>query len=103
MTAYNEKRDEIMDWIQEYLWAPLVPVAVWLWTMLHRHDKEISEVQTAQEGLTAAVDEARTSRKAIYDKIETVRTELSTQHEQLRKDQRDDFKDLHKAIAGLGK
>lgn len=103
MIASSKNGNKTMDWIQDYLWAPLVPVAFWLWRMLHRHDKEIGECQTAQEGLTAAVDEARESRKEIYDKIETVRTELTGQHEQLRKDQREDFKDLHTAITGLGK
>ena len=103
MTTNSQNGNEVMDWIQEYLWAPLVPIAFWLWRMLHRHDREIGECQTAQEGLTASVDEAREGRKQIYDKIETVRTELSEQHNQLRKDQRDDFKDLHKAITSIGK
>lgn len=104
MNEGNRKsRDELMDWLLQYLWAPLVLVCGYFWRMLHRHDKEIAEVSAAHESTVAAINDAKTGRKEIYDKIETVRKDLTEQHNQLRKDQREDFKDLHKAIAGIGK
>ncbi len=98
-----QTRNQLMEWIMEYIWAPFLIVVAAGWKMLHRHDKEIGECQSAQEGLTEAVDEARTSRKEIYDKIETVRTELTEQHTTIRKEQREDFKEIRELIGGMSK
>jgi hypothetical protein len=85
----------------QYLWTPLVLVLVGVWKMLHRHDKEIAACVAAHEGLAQSTEEAKGSRKEIYDKIETVRKDLTAQHTTLRKEIREDFKETRKAIASL--
>jgi hypothetical protein len=85
-----------MDWITENMWAPLVPLAFWLWRMIHRHDKELAVVKEA-------ISDSSGGRKAIYDKIESVRLELASQHATLRKEQREDFKEIRDLIVNGGK
>jgi hypothetical protein len=87
----------------EYLWTPLVALFGYLWASIHKVEKKVVEHDTQIETILTAVDEARSSRKEIYDKVDTVRLELTEQHNTLRKEQREDFKDLHNAIAKIGK
>jgi len=92
-----------MEWIADNLWAPLVPVALWLWRMLHNHDKELEALKGHQKQIDESIKEGSTGRKQIYDKIESVRQELTGQHALLRKDQREDFKEIRDLIANNGK
>lgn len=87
-----------MELVLQYIWAPIGAWLVATTKVLYRHGNSIATIQTTQESLSTAVEEARTSRKEIYDKIETTRTELTQQQETLRKDQREDFKEIRDLI-----
>ena len=92
-----------MDWIIDYIWAPFVLAVAGIWRMLHRHDREIASIITAHDGLTEEVIKATEGRKVIYDQIETVRGELTEQHNTLRKEQREDFKEIRDLIVNGNK
>jgi len=97
-TNFTKILEQKMELILQYVWAP---IAVWLAGLskvLHSHGTKMAAMETTQENLSTAVDEARSSRKEIYDKVETVRTELTQQHEVLRKEQREDFKEIRDLI-----
>jgi len=87
-----------MELILQYVWAPIVLALLAIWRMLHRHDKEIEACSIAHERTEIGLKEAKAGRKAIYDKIETVRSDLTKQHADLRKDQREDFKEIRDLI-----
>ena len=69
-----------MDIMLEYLWTPLVLVVLAIGKMLHRHDKEL--VACAEH--------------------QSVRNDLTKQRMLLRKEQREDFQEIRKAIAKIG-
>ena len=87
-----------MELVLQYIWAPIAAWLVALSKLLHGHGKDIATIRTNQENLSTAVEEAKTSRKEIFNKIESTRTELTTQHETLRKEQREDFKEIRDLI-----
>lgn len=91
---WNQK----MELVLQYVWAPIAAWLVGLSKLLHGHGKDIATIKATQENLSTAVEEARSSRKDIFDKIETTRTELTSQHETLRREQREDFKEIRDLI-----
>ncbi len=95
--------EQKMELILQYIWAPAMAWLVGVSKVLHGHGNKIAAMETTQENLSTAVDEARGSRKEIYDKVETVRTELTAQHEVLRKEQREDFKEIRDLIVNGNK
>ena len=98
------------DLFLEYLWTPLVALFAFLWNETSKVKEEVKEVkiavaehETQIETIITAVDEARNSRKEIFDKVDATRIESTTQAENIRKEQREDFKEIRKLIAGIGK
>jgi len=87
----------------EYLWTPLVAAFGYLWASLHKVDKRVKACETQIETIVTAVDEARTSRKEIYDKVDATRVEATSQVAEIRKEQRADFKEIRDLIASIGK
>ncbi len=96
-------REQVMELILQYMWTPLVALAVGFYKILHRHEREIANCAASQENLMTSVDEARQSRKEIYDRVDSVRTDLTAQHTKLRDEQREDFKEIRKMIGLIGK
>lgn len=103
-------KDTLLGFFLEYLWTPLIAAFGFLWYTTAKAQEEVKEVkisvagcETQIDAILTAVDEARTGRKEIYDKVETVRSELTHQHSTLRKEQREDFKEIRKLIATIGK
>ena len=64
---------------------------------------DVTECQTLIETMSTAVDEARTSRKEIYDKVDATRVEGTKLVAEIRKEQREDFKEIRDLIATIGK
>lgn len=95
--------DQAMQLFMEYLWAPILALFAYLWTAVHRVEKKTTEHDVQIGAIVTAVAEAKTSRKEIYDKVETVRAESSAQHSTLRKEQREDFKELRELVSTLKK
>jgi hypothetical protein len=99
----NFMAKQIMDAILNYLWTPLVLAAGKLWHKSHNNTKDIESLADSHETLRKEITDAKVSRTAIYDKIEAVRMELAGQHATLRKEQREDFQEVRKAISNIGK
>ncbi len=98
-----------MDWVQ-YAWTPLVAVAGVLWRILwgiqktvSAHDAQIAVMEETCSTLKSSNDDARLARKEIFTTIADARKENETQHATLRKEQRQDFKEIRDAIAAIGK
>lgn len=103
-------KDTIVGLFFEYLWTPLIAAFGFLWHTTAKVQEEVKEVkiglaecETQIDTILTAVGEARNSRKEIYDKVEDVRTELTDQHSNLRKEQREDFKEIRDMISTIGK
>ena len=93
-----------MELVLQYVWAPIAAWLVGLSKLLHGQGRDLATIKTTQENLSAAVEEAKNSQKDILDKVETVRTELTAQHNTLRVEQREDFKEIRDLIInGNGK
>lgn len=92
-----------MELILQYVWAPIVLALLAIWRMLHRHEKEIEQCSDAHVRTEIGLKEAKEGRKEIYDKIETVRSDLTAQHSSLRADQREDFKEIRDLISNMSK
>jgi len=91
-----------MELIITYMWTPLVVVAAGFYRILARHDREITAMATTQESLANDVIDARKSRSAIFDKVEQNRKEFTEQTTELRKEQREDFKEIRDLIGKIG-
>jgi len=92
----------------EYAWGLLVPIAGVFWNSLRglqkqvgEHGEQLATITETAETLEEHVTEARVGRKEIFDKIELTRKEATRQHEQLRKEQRQDFAAIRKSIERL--
>lgn len=103
-------KDQIFELLLEYLWTPLVGAIGFLWHLTSAVKDEVKEVKiivaehdTQIETILTAVDEARVSRKEIYDKVHATRVEATTQVETIRKEQREDFKEIRELISSIGK
>ena len=96
-------KDQAWQLLLEYLWTPLIAAIAYVWAHLHTVDKRVAECETQIETIVTAVDEARVSRKEIYDKVDATRVEATSQVETIRKEQREDFKEIRDLIAGIGK
>lgn len=95
---FTKFAEQKMELVLQYVWAPIAAWLVGISRVLHGHGKSLASMQATQHNLSTAVEEARSSRKDIFDKIETTRTELTQQHETLRKEQREDFKEIRDLI-----
>ena len=96
-------KDQAWQLLLEYLWAPIIGAIGFVWAHLHTVDKRVTECETQIETIVTAVDEARTSRKEILNKVDATRVEATTQVETIRKEQREDFKEIRDLIATIGK
>jgi hypothetical protein len=85
----------------EYLWAPAAALFVYFWSWVHRVDNRVASCEVQIDTIVAAVDRAQSARREIYDKVESVRADLTKQHSTLRKEQREDFKEIRKLVATL--
>lgn len=110
MKGKTTMKDQIWQLLLEYLWTPLVAAFAFLWSLTTKVQEEVKEVkivvaehETQIETILTAVDEARTSRREIYDKVDATRVEATTQAETIRKEQREDFKEIRELISSIGK
>jgi len=95
-------REQFVELILEYLWTPLLVLFGYLWRSIHRVEKKVVEHDTQIDTILTAVNEARKSRKDIFDHVEQNRKEFTQQTTVLRKEQREDFKEIREAIAKIG-
>lgn len=103
-------KDTIVGLFFEYLWTPLIAAFGFLWHTTAKVQEEVKEVkvglaecETQIGTILTAVDEARTSRKEIFDKVDATRVEATNQVETIRKEQREDFKEIRDMISTIGK
>lgn len=89
--------------LMEYIWTPLVGAFGYLWLHLHKVDKRVQVCETQIDTITDIAEAASVSRKEIYDKVDATRIESTKQVETIRKEQREDFKEIRDLIAGIGK
>jgi len=102
------RKRPVVDFVQFAWGLMLVPLGV-IWRALNGvqatvgdHEARIAVMQETCTSLTESVDEARKAQGAIFNKIESIRLESVVQNETLRKEQREDFKEIRKAIAAIG-
>jgi hypothetical protein len=103
MKGITQMKDQAWALIVEYFWAPVVGALTYVWARIHGVDMRVASCEIQIDTIVTSVDEAKISRREIYDKIETVRSELGEQHVILRKEQRADFKEIRTLIASIGK
>ena len=104
MNRMKEKitmKEQAWAFILDYFWAPVVTAIVALWAAIHKVDKKVvkqtSDLNSACEDISAFGD----SCEKIYDKIDNVRKDLTEQHSTLRKEQREDFKEIRELIGSM--
>lgn len=97
-----------MDYVQFAWGLMLVPLGV-IWRALNgvqatvgAHEAQLAVMEETCTSLSQSIDEARKAQGAIFNKIEATRVESVSQNETLRKEQREDFKEIRKAIAAIG-
>ena len=89
--------EKFLDW----LWTPLVALFAFLYQKTHRNSTNIEILIQSQEALADQLQHMEHSRERIFDKMETVRKELSQQHSTLRSEQRADMKEIREYLTQL--
>lgn len=89
--------ERFLDW----LWTPLVALFAALYQKVHRNSTNIEILIQSQEALNDQLQQMEHARERIFDKMETVRKELSQQHSTLRSEQRADMKEIREYLTQL--
>lgn len=98
----------MVDFVQFAWGLMLVPLGV-IWRTVvgvqktvGEHEAQLAVMEETCSSLSVSIDEARKAQGAIFNKIESTRVESVSQNETLRREQREDFKEIRKAIAAIG-